>query len=205
MRVFIRFVLLLSGLVLPACSPASGGPPAQSPPPVVESAPATRRSVITDLEPAACRKEADKTDPNETPYLVCPGVAGYSLIVRRVESGRRSIDLVDPRQHVFPLNYQEFVTRQMSALSNHAEWRVVDRGGRPTPIAVVVGVEAHEDTRAPEKVTRTYLAVAKITATTACVTDRVIAGSRSEAEMQAIVDASAQKACLEAQPPLAGR
>src|SRR4051812_23336867 len=100
-RRFIRIALVVGSLVLPGCS-ASGGDGSQS-----ESAGQGQQiavqSITTDLNVSACRKEIDKSDPNETPYLRCPGVGGYSLILRRVEAGRTSIDVVDPDQHVFPL------------------------------------------------------------------------------------------------------
>jgi hypothetical protein len=48
------------------------------------------QSVYTDIDAPSCKKDIDRTDPNETPYLACPGVAGYALIVCRVDAGRES-------------------------------------------------------------------------------------------------------------------
>src|SRR4051812_39138596 len=192
-------MLVLSAWLMTSCSqPARSQTVAQSP----AAGAAAVRWVKTDLAAKACRQESDKSDPNETPYLVCPGIGGYSLTVRRVDAGRRSIDVVDSQRHVSALNYQEVVTRSMFALGPQAEWRVVDRDGRQTPTALVVAVRAHEDRDDPEKVTRTYLAVAKITGTESCVTDRVVEGSRTEAEVHAIADAATGKACARPQPPL---
>jgi hypothetical protein len=159
--------------------------------------------VLTDLEPASCRKEIDKDDPNETPYLVCPGVGGYSLIVRRVESGRHSIDVVNPSQEIAPLKYQEVVTRHMSNVGSRAEWRVATKDSKQVPVAVIIPLEAREDVGEPEKVTQTYLAVAKITADETCVTDRIPAGSRSETEVRSAADSSHDRPCLAPQPPAA--
>jgi len=70
-------LVLLNHLLLLGCSPKEGAP-------VVGSKSAVE-SIHTDLGAESCAKEIDKTDPNETPYRVCPGVAGYKLIVRNVE------------------------------------------------------------------------------------------------------------------------
>ena len=43
---------------------------------------AATESIYTALDPVSCRKEIDKNDPNETPYQVCPGVAGYNAVTR---------------------------------------------------------------------------------------------------------------------------
>lgn len=185
--------LVVSAVVATGCTGAGDS---------TERTSASIESVETELDPGSCRKEIDKTDPNETPYMACPGVAGYSLMVRRVDSGRQSIDIVDPAQQVFPLSYQEFVTRSMSNLDGNAEWRVTTRDGKPVPIALIVRVQAHEDLDAPEKVTRSYLAVAKITPNDACVTDRIPEGTRSETELRSAADSAPERPCAPPQPPI---
>ncbi|MBI4907461.1 MAG: hypothetical protein HY820_27800 [Acidobacteria bacterium] len=159
-------------------------------------------SIYTELGAAACRKEADRNDPNETPYLVCPGVAGYTLIVRRVEAGRQSIDIVDAAQRVLPLNYHEFVTRHMSTLSGKAEWRVATKDGKQVPVALIVRVQAREDNNNPEKVTGSYFAVAKITPREACVTDRIPEGAQPESEVRRVADLAQEKPCAPPQPQI---
>jgi hypothetical protein len=162
----------------------------------------TIESIRTDLSAAPCRKEIDKSDPDEIPYQVCPGVAGYTLIVRRVDSGRRSIDVVDPWQRRFPLNYQEFVTRYMSSLDGKAEWRIATKDGKPVPIALIVRVQAREENDNPARVTRTYLAVAKITRNEVCVTDRIPEGKRSDAEVHYAADSAQSRPCAASLPQM---
>lgn len=159
-------------------------------------------SIHTDLGGGSCRKEIDKNDPNETPYLACPGVGGYALIVRRVDSGRQSIDVVDSAQRVLPLNYHEFVTRHMATLDESAEWRVATKDGQQVPIALIVRVQAHEDNDTPEKVTHSYLAVAKITPNEVCVTDRIPEGAQSEPEVRSAADSAQARQCAPPQPPM---
>src|SRR4029450_8245297 len=87
-RISLLHVAPLSVLLLTGCS-------AQNREGSVRSN-AAIESLETGLSGSSCAKEVDRNDPNETPYLVCPGVGGYTLIVRRVDAGRQSIDVVDP-------------------------------------------------------------------------------------------------------------
>ena len=192
MRLSIVGVVTLSLLLLSGFSATDGDPAVRSK--------AAIESIYTDLGAGSCRKEIDKNDPNETPYQVCPGVAGYALIVRRVDAGRQSIDVVDSAQRVFPLDFHEFVTRHMSSLDGKAEWRVATRDGKPVPIALIVRVQAREDNDNPEKVTRSYFAVAKVTPNEACVTDRITEGAQSEAEVRSAADSAQERQCAPAQP-----
>jgi hypothetical protein len=160
------------------------------------------RSVHTSLRAQDCAKKVDRKDPNETPYWLCAGVANYALIIRRAEAGRRSIDVVDPAQRVLPLRYEEFVTRHMSSLEEKAEWRAITRAGKPVPVALIVRVQAREDVDNPEKVTRTYLAIAKIMPGQACVTERIAEGTRSQAEVYRAADSAPSKPCASPLPPL---
>jgi hypothetical protein len=195
-RVFILGLVTFGSLLLSGCS-AQQSPRAISPKSDIQS-------VYTGLNVESCKKEADKTDPNETPYLVCPGAAGYSVIVRRVDAGRKSIDVVDTARRAFPLNYQEFVTRHMFTLDDKAEWRVASREGTQAPLALISRVRAQEDNDNPEKVTRTYIAVAKITPAETCVTDVVPEGSKSDAEVRSLADSAPERRCAAPQPPMTG-
>lgn len=159
-------------------------------------------SVYTSLGGASCKQQVDKNDPNETTYLVCPGVTGYGLIVRHVDSGRDSIEVVDPSQRVFPLNYQEYITRRMFSLDSRAEWRVATRDGKQVPIALIVRLRAHESSKDPAMVTQTYIAVAKIAPNEACVTSRIPEGSQPDTEVRSAADSAAGKPCLPPQPPM---
>lgn len=161
-------------------------------------------SVYTGLRADACKEEVDTSDADETPFLRCPGVGGYSLIVRLVDAGRQSIDVVDSAQRVHPLDYQQFVTRHMSALGNRAEWRVNAPDGKQLAVALIVPVQAHEDDALPERVTRTYLAVAKLGAGQICVTDRFVESAQSETSVRQAADSANEKNCLAPLPSIVG-
>jgi hypothetical protein len=91
----------------------------------------------------------------------------------------------------------------MSSLDGTAEWRVVAKDGKPVPIALIVRVLAREDNDNPEKVTNSYLAVAKITPNETCVTDRIPDGAPSEAAARSAADLARERPCLPPQPPMA--
>jgi hypothetical protein len=156
-------------------------------------------SAYSSIAAESCRHEVDHDDPNETPYLVCPGIAGYSLIVRRVDAGRESIDIADPSQRALPLNFQDFITRHMFSLDDKAEWRVTTNDKIRTPIALIARVHAHEDEANPEKVTRTYLALAKITPAQTCVVASIPEGTLSEDDIRRTADSAPGRQCV---PPL---
>jgi len=193
-RLSITGVVALSLLLLSGCSAKNGDDAVR--------ANAAIQSVYTGIDAGSCKKEVDKNDPNETPYLVCPGIAGYALIVRRVDAGRQSIDVVDAAQRVLPLNYQEFVTRHMSNLDGKAEWRVATKDGKEVPIALIVRVQAREDNRNPEKVTRSYIAVAKIAPNAVCVTDRIPEDTQSQAQVRSAADSARERQCAPPQPQM---
>lgn len=168
-------------LLLAACS-ASQDQPAP-----------TITSQRTSLAESNCRKATDPGDPNDTAYLICPGVAGYTLQVRQVESGRSSIDIVDPAGKATPLRYHQTITTAMFAIGNAVEWRI--EGG--TPIALAATIQAHEDLTDPATVTNTYIAIARITPQQVCVTDKVNQqANQPEDAIRRAADSARNRPCL---------
>ncbi|WP_299437734.1 hypothetical protein [uncultured Rhodospira sp.] len=157
-------------------------------------------SVFTDLGGPSCKEYIDQTDPNSTPYTACPGAFEFSLIIRHVGSGRQSIDIVTPTQQVYPLDYHDYVTRQMSHLGDEAEWRIADRDGQKWPVAVIVPVHVHENMDEPERVSRSYFVLAKISPSDICVTQKIPAGSMSRARMLETADSAPEQDCLDPLP-----
>jgi hypothetical protein len=145
-------------------------------------------SIHTDLDSEKCRNEIDPSDPNETPYRLCPGVGGYKLIVRHVDSGKQSIDIVEPSGRLSPLFLQKYIGPHMFNLVNKVEWRVTAKAGKRVPIGLIVRVQSRQDEEDPSKVTHMYDLVAKITAQDTCITRRILAGEKSEAEVRNLAD-----------------
>lgn len=190
MKRFMSGVMICcAGLVL-ACSSAARDATTTS---AVESA-------YTELSGPSCTELVDKNDPNETLYFSCAGVAGYRLIVRRAESGRRSIDVMDSAQRLYPLAFPETVTPDMSTLRAKAEWRVTTVDGKAVPIALIIGVEAREKSETPEVVTRTYLAIAKIASSESCVVESIAEGVRSANDVRTLADSAQFRTCKLREP-----
>ena len=165
-------------------------------------APSAAQTVQTSLEADACRTEIDRSDPNETPLRVCPGAAGYTLVLRRVDAGRQSVEVVDPEQRRFALDLHEFVTRHMASIEGPAQWRLALREGTLAPTALVLRVRAHEDNADPARVTRTLLWQARIDASSVCVTDVRPADGLAQADWNAWVDSAPKRACAKPLPAL---
>lgn len=156
--------------------------------------------MYSDIGSESCTEHVDEDDPNETTYRLCPGVLGYSLVLRHVGSGRQSVDVRTPQNGDFPLDYQDYVTRHMLQLETQAEWRVTTIDGEKTPVALIIGVQAHENDEEPDAVTRTYLAVAKITPDEICVTASIVKASQYQSELQNAAETAPVSDCLEPQP-----
>lgn len=196
MKPVFFLLVALCVFLLAGCSPQTAKVP-EAPPPAITS-------ILTALDAESCETRIDPEDPNQTKFRLCPGPAGYSLIVRRVGSGRHSIEIVDPAKRTLPLDFQEFVTRAMSNVTGKAEWRVLTRNGVETPVALIVRLQAREDIDEPEMVTNTYVAIAKITASASCVTDVFPEGSKPQADWQSLADTASERPCAPPQPPLTG-
>ncbi|MCG7872264.1 MAG: hypothetical protein N0C81_00825 [Candidatus Thiodiazotropha lotti] len=156
------------------------------------------KSVFTSL--SNCQAFTDRTDPNSTPYKVCPGVAGYQLIVRKVGAGRKSIEIRPDSQQPFPLSYQAVVTKEMFHLGEQAEWRVAELSSGIKPVALIAEVHAHENLDEPDQVTTTFFAVAKISATEICVTDVIEQQKLSRVQLQQLADKAQQRVCIRTPP-----
>ena len=156
--------------------------------------PASVSSIYTDLSPAKCKSIKVTKDPGSS-VQKCAGVAGYSLLVLD-DDARQSVNVVTPDGTEHGLDYWHVVTGYFSSLGEKAEWRMVNRGGKLVPIALIVRVYANENPDVPEQRT-SYLAVAKITPEKICVTTKIKASQTANAEARRAADASAAKPCLE--------
>jgi hypothetical protein len=199
---FIVLAVVAAGLAA-GCSSSGklAGKPAPANPPESGVTISARTTVETPLRGSACKREIDHADPNETPFEVCPGPSGYALVVRRVEAGRASVDVLDPDRRRFPLELEATVTRHMLSLDGPAHWRVLSFDGRSRPIALILRVNVHEDPD-PARFTRALLALAKISDGAACVVKVSPEDDPRSADEDAWLDASAKLACAAMLPPL---
>lgn len=148
-----------------------------------------RRSAYTSLEPKRCRTiKSVKSDYEGR----CRGVAGYTLLVSEGDL-RQNVTVVTPRGAKHSLDLWDVISGGFSSLGPKAEWRMA----KQTPVALIVRYNASEDPAQPHKVT-SYLAVAKITATEGCVTDKISPGPTANEDARRAADSAATKPCLKA-------
>jgi hypothetical protein len=149
-------------------------------------------SVYTDLAPGKC-KLIKFVKEGASSTRLCSGPAGYKLLTED-DDERVSVTVVTPGGKRHPLNFWQLITPHFSSLGKKAEWRITKKNGKLVPIALIVRVNAYEQPDT-DKVT-SYLAVAKITSETICVTDRIKPGPVSNVEAKRAADSAANKPCL---------
>ena len=163
-----------------------GGPP-------LTPAQGTITSVYSDLASGKCKTiEVDK----ETGSTVqnCPGIAGYKLQVLD-DDARQSITVITPDRKEHPLDLWHVITLGFSSVGNKAEWRVLRNGNKISPVALIVRVQANEDSANPKRVT-SYLAVAKITPDAVCVTHKILPGTKANEDARRAADNAQSAPCL---------
>lgn len=153
------------------------------------------QSTYTSLDPKHCTKV--KTAQAEDYQGRCRGVGGYRLLV--VEGDlRQNIIVITPQGTKHSLELWQVVSSAFSSLGPKAEWRVTGRD-KPVPYALIVRFNASEDAEHPDRIT-SYLAVAKITSSSICVTDKIPPGAKANEQARVAADNAARKACLQTQP-----
>jgi hypothetical protein len=153
---------------------------------------ASIESVYTDLTPAKCKVTKEDVEYQESK---CPGQGGYTLLSIYGDQ-RQSVTVVTPEGKEHPLNYWEVITPSMSHTGDKAEWRVSKENGKIVPKALIVRVTTAPHVQ-PEKPV-SYLAVAKITPSAVCVTDRIEPSPKANELARQAADSSAGKPCLKA-------
>ena len=154
----------------------------------------SNRSVYTNLGDKSCRTiKADSSEAGS--YVgICPGVGGYKL---QVEEGdlRQNIQVITPARQKHSLDLWTVIGSNFWSLGEKAEWRVRTQRGKLVPVALIV----RYNLSSPEDSTKltSYLAVAKITASKICVTDKIAPGADANVAARAAADKSADKPCLE--------
>jgi hypothetical protein len=149
------------------------------------------RSIYTGLTARACRTIQVDGESGSS-VQSCPGVSGYRLLVEDSDN-RMSVTVVTPDGKKCPLDYWHSVTLNFSTLGSKAEWRVIKKGGRTVPFALIVRVNATDPET--DRVT-SYLSVSKITPQKICVIDKVAPGPRANLEARQAADESGVRPCM---------
>ena len=151
-------------------------------------------SVYTNLSGKNCRLVKTVAETGSS-IQKCSGVGKYSLLVLD-DDNRMSLNLLSPDGKEYPLDLWTIVTKSFSTLGEKAEWRVVRKNGKVTPVALIVRVNANiqENPDKPQKTS--YLVVTKITAEKVCVIDKVDSSAEANTKVRQLADDSAYKNCL---------
>ncbi len=150
----------------------------------------SNRSAYTSLEQKQCRTLKSTNSDYEGR---CRGVAGYILLVSEGDL-RQNVTVVTPQGTKHSLDLWDVISGGFSSVGPKAEWRMA----KQTPVALIVRYNASEDPAQPNKLT-SYLAVAKITATEVCVTDKISPSATANDDARRAADSAATKQCLKAQ------
>lgn len=150
-------------------------------------------SVYSNLASSSCKTiELDKETSASTQS--CRGIAGYKLLVHDDDS-RQSITVVTPDGKKHDLDFWQVITNHFSSVGNKAEWRVIRKKGKLSPVALIVRVNASEDPANPTRTT-SYLAVAKLTADKICVTNKIGPGANANTDARRAADSASKVNCL---------
>ena len=154
----------------------------------------TNRSVYTPLGDKDCRKIKSAEAGDEGYEGRCRGTAGYSLLLSEGDL-RQNITVITPQGKQHSLDLWSVVSGGFSSLGPKAEWRLTSQNRKLVPVALILRYNASEDPESPNKIT-SYLAVAKITPTTICVTEKISPGPNANEDARRAADAASTKPCL---------
>ncbi len=154
----------------------------------------SNRSVYTPLGDKDCRKIKSAEAGDDGYEGRCPGIAGYKLLLSEGDL-RQNITVITPQGKQHSLDLWSVVSGGFSSVGPKAEWRLASQKGKSVPVALILRYNASEDSESPNKTT-SYLAVAKITPTEICVTDKISPGPKANEDARRAADAASTKPCL---------
>ena len=152
------------------------------------------RSVYTSLEAKQCRTIKTETTGAGDYEGRCPGVSGYYLTLLEGDL-RQNIIVTTPKGAKHSLDLWDVISGGFSSVGPKAEWRLATNNRKQSPVALIIRYNASENPDNPDKHT-SYLAVAKITPTEICITDKILPGPNANEAARVAADAAAGKSCL---------
>ena len=152
------------------------------------------RSVYTPIGDKQCRTLKSAEAGDDSFEARCRGAAGYSLILSEGDL-RQNITVITPKGKEHSLELWNVVSSGFSSVGPKVEWRLATQNGKVVPVALIIRYNANEDAEAPNK-QLSYLAVAKITATEICVTEKIAPGPKANEDARRAADAASSKPCL---------
>ncbi len=150
-------------------------------------------SVYSDLAAKRC-KTLTLDEETGASTQTCPGVARYQLLVHD-DDARQSITVITPDGKEHDLDFWGVVTHGFSSVGEKAEWRVIRKNRKLSPIALIVRVNASEDPVNPTRIT-SYLTVTKLTPSEICVTHKIPHSANANANARRAADKAKSAPCL---------
>jgi len=155
---------------------------------------AQNRSLYTSLGVKQCRTIKTETTGAGDYEGRCRGVGGYSLTLLEGDL-RQNIIVNSPKGTKHSLELWHIVSGGFSYVGSRAEWRMAKQNGKLVPVGLIIRYNASEDPDHPNKKT-SYLAVAKITPSEICITDKLLPGAKANNDARRAADNAANKPCL---------
>lgn len=124
----------------------------------------------------------------------CSGFGGYQLQASESDL-RQSITLIKNGRE-FPLQFWDTVSPAFSTLGSKAEWRFIQKRSKPTPIALIVRLNAVTGEEANKTIS--WLVVSKLTDQNSCVIGKIPPQKDGTQNQKArdMADASENSPCL---------
>lgn len=155
---------------------------------------AQNSSVYTSLDKRYCRSiKAPNADEDDV-LARCRGTAGYSLLLSEGDL-RQNLIVITPKGKEHSLELWDVVSSGFSTVGPKVEWRLARQGSKLSPVALIIRYNASEDAEHPNKL-MSFLAVAKITPTEICITDKIAPGANANEAARRAADSAANKPCL---------
>jgi len=153
---------------------------------------ASLSSLYTPLEFGKCKAISRNPDGDGSAVDLCPGVAGYAL---QLEEGdlRQNLQVIVPGGKKYSLELWTFVSSGFSSTGPRAEWRMSGK----VPKALIVRYNASENPENSSEIT-SYLAVAKISSSGACLVAKIQPSANMNLEARRISDRANAMKCLQA-------
>ena len=161
---------------------------------VVTVAAQSNSSVYTPLGDKDCRKIKSAEAGDDGYEGRCPGTAGYSLLLSEGDL-RQNITVITPKGSQHSLDLWSVISGGFSSVGAKAEWRLLSQKGKLVPVALIIRYNESEDPESPNRIT-SYLAVAKITPSEICITDKIPPGPKANEDARRAADAASTKPCL---------
>jgi len=148
---------------------------------------AQNKSLYSSLETAKCKTIESNPEEGGSYLGECVGFGGYKLQVAEGDI-RQTINVIAPSRKIFELNFWR-LNSGFSTVGPKAEWRT--KKGVPIALIVRFNVANAEDSSK----NTSYLMVAKISKTGACVTDIVEPGKTQNIEARKLADTASARPC----------